>query len=273
MDAPRQWWTFFTSFLCTLGLKQSQLHPCIFYWYHGGHFHGVIALHVDDMMIAGTTDFEKVLTRLRERHPFKHWKEKKGDFLGRQIRQNDVFLLKEAANWIVGTTRPDIAADTALLQEKLSSATICDLIEANKLVAKMKDFSHVRILIKRIPLNEAIVLATSDPSWSNAEPLGSQAGYMVLLAHQDLRDGSLRWKSYKLKRRTQSTLGAQLMSACTALAEANWIRSLFTEAPKEKYDLKVDREFRGQLPLTLAVDNKPVYDHIHGDGIVVKDKR
>lgn len=179
----------------------------------------------------------------------------------------------------MGTTRPDIAADTALLQQRVSRATVGDLIEANKLVAKMRDFSHVRIHIKCIPLNEAIVLATSDASWSNAESLGSQAGYMVLLAHQDLREGRwatispLRWKSYKLERRTQSTLGAELMSASRALAEANWIRSLFAEARNEKYDLQTDREFRSHLPLTLAVDNKPVYDHVHGDGIVVKDKR
>lgn len=63
------------------------------------------------------------------------------------------------------------------------------------------------------------------------------------------------------------------MSASRALAEANWIRQLFAEARNEKYDLKVDREFRSQLPLTLAVDKKPVYDHVNGDGIVVKDKR
>ena len=315
MDAPRQWWKCFTQFLCSLGMKQS---PCIFYWYCSGHLHGVVALHVDDMLIAGTLEFETVLTQLRGRYPFKHWKERQGDFLGRKIKQYDDFsievdqssyakevktaiiskerrrqkdddLTKEelsqyrailgAANWIVGTTRPDIAADTALLQQRVSRATVGDLIEANKLVAKMRDFSHVRIHIKSIPLNEAIILATSDASWSNAESLGSQAGYMVLLAHQGLRDGKwatispLRWKSYKLERRTQSTLGAELMSASRALAEANWIRSLFAEARNEKYDLTLDREFRSELPLTLAVDNKPVYDHVHGDGIVVKDKR
>lgn len=48
---------------------------------------------------------------------------------------------------------------------------------------------------------------------------------------------------------------------------------MFAEARNEKYDLKVDREFRSQLPLTLAVDKKPVYDHVNSDGIVVKDKR
>lgn len=58
MDAPRQWWKCFTQFLCSLGMKQSQLDPCIFYWYHGGHLHGVIALHVDDMLIAGAMEFE-----------------------------------------------------------------------------------------------------------------------------------------------------------------------------------------------------------------------
>lgn len=75
-------------------MKQSQLDPCIFYWYHGGHLHGVIALHVDDMLIAGTMEFETILTQLRKRYLFKHWKERQGDFLGRKIKQHDDFSIE-----------------------------------------------------------------------------------------------------------------------------------------------------------------------------------
>lgn len=94
MDAPRQWWKCFTTFLCSLGLKQSQLDPCIFYWYSRARLCGVIALHVDDMLIAGTNEFEEVPTRLKQRYPFKHWKERQGDFLGRKIKQHDDFSIE-----------------------------------------------------------------------------------------------------------------------------------------------------------------------------------
>ena len=140
----------------------------------------------------------------------------------------------------------------------------------------MRDFSHVRIWIRSIDLADAIVLATSDASWSNAEDLGSQAGYMTLLGHKDLLNGKwapispMRWKSYKLERKTQSTLGAELMSAARAVAEANWVRSLIAEARFPHYQLQSDQTLREQVQLVVAVDNKPVYDHVHGDGIVVR---
>ena len=87
-------------------------------------------------------------------------KQKNDDLTKEELSQYRAIL--GAANWLVGTTRPDIASDTALLQQRVSRATIGDLIQANKLVAKMRDFSQVRFHIKCIPLNETIVLATSD---------------------------------------------------------------------------------------------------------------
>ena len=37
-----------------------------------------------------------------------------------------------AANWLVSSTRPDIAAMNAVLQQRVSGATIADLIGAKK---------------------------------------------------------------------------------------------------------------------------------------------
>ena len=40
-----------------------------------------------------------------------------------------------------------------------------------------------------------------------------------------------------------------------------------------EYDLTRDKELREKFKVIVAVDNKPIYDHTHGDGIVVRDKR
>ena len=63
-----------------------------------------------------------------------------------------------------------------------------DLIEANRLVARIRDFAHVTVQIRSIPLEHAMVVATSDASWSNIETLGSQAGYFILFADQRLEE-------------------------------------------------------------------------------------
>ena len=179
----------------------------------------------------------------------------------------------------MGSTRPDIAAHTALLQQRVSKATVGDLVEANRLVAKIKDFAHTKIWIQSIPWEKAVLTVTSDASWGNAEGLGSQAGYMVLLSAGNIQNkewakvSPLRWKSYKMDRKTQSTLGAELMSVSRAIAEGDWIRSLIAEARFEKYDLVNDSHWREQMKMIICVDNKPIYDHVHGEGIVVRDKR
>ena len=83
----------------------------------------------------------------------------------------------------------------------------------------------------------------------------------------------LRWKTYKLERHTQPTLGAELMSLARGIAECEWLRSLMAEALTQNYCLEKDRELREMFGMTVTIDNRPIYDHTVGDGIVVKDKR
>ena len=47
-----------------------------------------------------------------------------------------------AANWMTNSTRPDLAAWTALLQQKIGKATVDYLMDANRLVAKIRDLKH-----------------------------------------------------------------------------------------------------------------------------------
>lgn len=102
---------------------------------------------------------------------------------------------------------------------------------------------------------------------------------MIMLAHQDLQEDKwanvspLRWKSWKLACRTRSTLGAELMGVSRALAEGDWIRSLFAEALNASCRLSDDMVLRKKIPMMTVTDNKPIYDHCLGDGVVVKDKR
>ena len=56
-----------------------------------------------------------------------------------------------AANWPVGSTRRDLAATNALLQHRLSRATLADLIEANRMVGLMRDFAKTKQVFKSIP--------------------------------------------------------------------------------------------------------------------------
>ena len=322
MDAPRKWWESITTTLIQLGMRQSELDPCVFHWFDSSNKYqlgGVLALHVDDMICGGNSQFhEVILGKLRQKYPFKHWKQGCGKFLGRWLEQNQdgsivcsqeeyansvqtVFISKErrkqkgdsltnqelhqyrgiigAANWLTGSTRPDLAAWTALLQQRISRATVNDLIEANRLVAQIRDLKHTKVTVRSIPIDKACVLVTSDASWANCDDLSSQAAYMVLFAEENIdhdqwaQVSPLRWKSWKLERKTQSTLGAELMGVSRSLAEGDWIRSLLAESLQYDYCLKEDQSRRQMFKMISVTDNKPIYDHVQGDGIVVRDKR
>ena len=57
------------------------------------------------------------------------------------------------------------------------------------------------------------------------------------------------------------------------IAEAKWMRSLWCEANFAGYDFQEDQVWTSRIPVTLAIDSKPAFDHIRGQTMTIKDKR
>ena len=94
IDAPLQWWKCFTTCLTELGMRQSELDPCCFRYYHDHELHGVLALHVDDMVFGGHMfSWRNIVKKMREKFPFKHWITQRGEFLGRPLDKRMIFRL------------------------------------------------------------------------------------------------------------------------------------------------------------------------------------
>ena len=102
---------------------------------------------------------------------------------------------------------------------------------------------------------------------------------MVCGTDKNLKDGKWaelspwRWRSYKQDRQVASTLGAELMTLSRTIAEAKWMRSMWTEAIQPRYRLHEDQLWTSRTPITLSIDSKPVYDHVKGQVMTLKDKR
>lgn len=62
------------------------------------------------------------------------------------------------------------------------------------------------------------------------------------------------------------------MGISRVIAEGDWLRSIFTEAIQQDYTLAEDKIHRQVFPMVAVTDNKPVYDHCIGNGVVVKNK-
>ena len=87
------------------------------------------------------------------------------------------------------------------------------------------------------------------------------------------RVSPLRWRSFKQERQVASTLGAELLTLSRTIAEAKWIRSMITEAMCPWYTLESDKERSSRMPITIAIDSKPAFDHLNGQVLSIKDKR
>ena len=180
---PRAWHKSFPKALASMHCVASKLDDQCAYMCRSrdGVLQDIIALHVDDMVCGGTTWFHGVvLKKLREALPFKCFKKKAGDFLGRLLRQEEDSSIKVSQkdyaeglefvrvsrhrrrqrepqvteeerkqtrvvlgelNWLVSSSRPDLAAFCSLLQQRVNNACVKYLVEVNKAVAMARDFS------------------------------------------------------------------------------------------------------------------------------------
>ena len=318
-DAPKAWWNCLNGKLCSLGLGVSEFDPCVYYYYYQGNISGVVALHVDDLCMGGDNHFrERVQDKLREMFPFKHWKVGKAEFLGKWLEQQNDGSIKVSQeqyaselqslvisqerrrqkeervteserqnmraalggiNWLVTSSRPDLAAWCSLLQQRVNAACVSDLIEMNRLISLARDYSRSYVWIKPIPIANLQFCVLTDAAWANAAGYCSQAGYMIAGCDSRLAAGEwgtfsiLRWRSFKQDRQTHSTLGAELLALSRGLAEARWVRSMWCEAINAEYKLEEDHQWSTAVPLTAVIDCKPVYDHAKGSTVSLRDKR
>ena len=145
------------------------------------------------------------------------------------------------------------------------------------MVAQARDFSAMKLFAKPIPPEQVEFAAWSDASF--AAQWKSQGGYMVCATDARLRRDEwaelspLRWRSYKQDRQVASTLGAELMTLSRTISETKWIRSIWAEAIQANYKLEEDQIWTSRIPVTVAVDSRPVFDHLNGQLMTTKDKR
>ena len=57
------------------------------------------------------------------------------------------------------------------------------------------------------------------------------------------------------------------------MAEARWIRALWTEATVKNFSLKECETWSNRTAITVCLDSKPVYNLLRGQVLTIKDKR
>ena len=224
-NAPRLWWRRLRQVLNQIGFEEMRMLPCVFvYWARDAvgsrkQLMGLLAVHVDDMVVAGSSEFEKILTALKGELSFGKWYVREFDFLGRHLRQLDDFSIEisqplyadkvprvpvskeQLANedtpvseetradlrrtagatcWLSKCSRPDLSFEVSLLQQTLTEATYATVKQANLLHRAQQHPFKIRI--PGIDLSDPIVVTISDASPGKIPRSGSQGGMFILIS-------------------------------------------------------------------------------------------
>ena len=233
-DASRQWFMSVRETLLGMDMKSLSGDDAFFFCVRAGKLVGMVIIHVDDFLVAGTTDFFTVVKqKLIGRFTFGKIEFGSFKFTGLNIRQTPEGILvdqndyvqslepikldkvadknEKLANkkftefrgligqlsWAAENTRPDIAFDTRELSTKNKEATYGDLKDINKILKKAQLEKNVTLKFSKLgSIDNLKIIAYTDSSYRNSENKEKSVGSRFLcIANGACECSSLAWKS------------------------------------------------------------------------------
>ena len=313
-NAPRRWYLHMLDVVTSLGWTRSSLDACLFLYKQDKKVVAVMGVHVDDVILAALPDYEFVLDGVHASFVWgSEWESKEFTFVGRRIRQcEDGSLLLDQENyvaevpitklkldndellsnhpelitefrsgigslqWLAGTTRGDIAADTSLLQKPPSELKVEDLAEVNAVLRYVRATNPAFVRLVPVPLDEFVFVTYGDSGWGNA-PRGKSQGGLVVTAtdrkvFSETRPASvLEWRSYRHQRVLRSTLAAEACSLDKAQDYAHYMAMLFSEMTDPEFIATMQE--RPRYEVVPVTDARSLWDAVHRLSTNFQEKR
>ena len=264
-DASRFWYFRVKDELTRLGCKVSKLDSSLF-TYHTDQLEGILIVHVDDFMFAGTVNFyQSVIVKLKETFHISKENNSIFKYLGVDLQQthNGIYISQKKyldklqeieisssrskekqapitederdqlrsthgkINWLATQTRPDLAYDVCNLTTSLKHGTVDLIHKTNKAVKKAK-YNTVFLYYPKLDLKNTIVRCYADASYGNLPDGGSQGGVYVELV-DGRQSAPIEWQSKRLYRTAKSTLAAETIAMVEGVDSAYLTSKLLSE--------------------------------------------
>ena len=288
-DAPRCWYLRIREELLRLGASPSSLDNGIFL-FGESELYGIIVLYVDDIMWSGKEiQMRLIITKLKTAFQISHEDDDAFSYVGLQVLQEDdcsiivnqktyadsvqtitldsermksphATLSSEETtklrgalgqlNWLSNMTRPEISFTVSKLSANVTSATIADIKEANKLIKYVKETSS-QLRFPVLDCTSIQVIGYADASFNNLNDGGSQGGQIIFLVDASRNACPVSWRSNRIRRVARSTLAAETLSFADGIDSAQFISKL-TE------DLQLTTA--NSTKVTMITDSKSLFD-------------
>ena len=273
----------------------------------------ILGIHVDDVICACLDGFEHHLEQVKGAFEWgSAWEKDDFIFTGRRIQRQpdgsftidqshyvaDISLTKlelpddekladhpelvtefrsgiGSLQWMAGTTRGDLAADTSLLQKPPKDLCVGDLREINKVLKYVRATADSYFKVNPLSLKDLVFVAYGDSGWANAPGNKSQGGLVILATEKQCLETSttaslLEWKSYRHQRTLRSTLAAEAASLDRAFDTGNFLACVFSELVYGDYRATTGVPLMEVIPVT---DARSLWDAIHRLSTTFSEKR
>ena len=132
-------------------------------------------------------------------------------------------------NWVVQSTRPDLAFDMVDLSTRFKCAKIEDLKRVKKIVTKLRSEKSEIVFPDLGPFSVWRLVVFSDASFGNLSGgVDSCGGFLIFLSAK-CNSCPIIWKSGRVQRVVKSTLAAEGLSLSEALDEAIYVRHVLCQ--------------------------------------------
>ena len=300
-DASRKWYLKVVNKLKELDFKTSKYDSGMFYLLKDGKLIGIVALHVDDFLHAGSKYFNTIILP-QLLGCFKVGKSETKEFMytgfylkqtkegirldqnkyvqnvvipiidvkqmkdrEREMNHEELSLLRQitgVVNWTARATRPDLSFEMIDLSTKFKGGKVDDLIKAKNVAQRLKK-EEVTIKVSNLEnFKDCEMIVYTDAAYRNLnQNTDSCGGYIIFIVNlKSGRVAPLEWKSGKLKRRINSTLGAETQALYNGIDAAVGLKLLLQELYGNEINLKV----------RAVTDNKSARDAVYSESEVAE---
>ena len=295
-DSARRWYLTLRDRLIEAGCVISVLDQSVFRYYdERNNLCGIIVTHVDDLLYAGNTKFQReIMRQVLSCFKISRMNGKDFTYLGWSINQENGYIsvnqreycksiepvtvnskspkdserfLNDSEKtkyqetlgkllWLSSQTRPDLSYDTMELSTYTSSAKVKHLSILNKVVKKVNyGPQEIKYTEMDIDQGELQVIFYSDASLGNL-PNKIDSGRGYLVFISDGRKTSLvAWSSNKIKRVVHSVFGAETLGCVDGCSAAIYVRQLISE-------ILYDDPTKAVIPIVGYVDSNQLYQQV-----------
>ena len=184
--------------------------------------------------------------------------------------------------WRANQTAPWLSATTSILQGHVQTATVKEVLLANKLCRLQRAQADVGLTFTT-GIQTPMVLTFSDASHGNRADGSSQGGSITILTDQSVLEGKhapfsiLSWHSRKLKRISRSSTCAEVQACSNAHDDAEFAKQvLFEFQCVSGINHKNSDDCISTIPSAVVCDAKNLYDavtRIVSSGLHLEEKR